>query len=77
MRALWQAAVTAQLDGVVGLKSEAQQAIAAADTARTDAELRVELLRQEMTELRSVLTTRDVPSDLYKASNLCSEKSVS
>jgi hypothetical protein len=45
MRALWQAAVAVQLDDVVCLKADAQQAIAAADAARTDAELRVELLR--------------------------------
>jgi predicted nuclease with TOPRIM domain len=59
MRALWQAAVAAQLDDVVRLKAGAQQAIVSADTARTDAELRVELLRQEVTELRAALTARD------------------
>ncbi|MFP4896138.1 DNA-binding protein [Paraburkholderia sp. EG304] len=59
MGALWQAAVTVQLDDVVRLKAEAQQAIAAADVARTDAELRVELLRQEVSELRSTLAGRD------------------
>ncbi len=59
MRALWQAAVTVQLDDVVRLKAGAQDAIAAADAARTDAELRVELLRQEVTELRTALTGRD------------------
>lgn len=59
MRALWQAAVAVQLDDVVRLKTDAQQAIAAADAARSDAELRVELLRQELTDLRAVLTARD------------------
>jgi predicted nuclease with TOPRIM domain len=59
MRALWQAAVAVQLDDVVRLRAEAQQAIAAADTARTDAELRVELLRQEVSELRTSVSTRD------------------
>ncbi|MGY4730847.1 DNA-binding protein [Burkholderia pyrrocinia] len=48
-----------QLDDVVRLKREAQETVAAADTARTDAEMRVELLRQEITELRAVLTARD------------------
>jgi hypothetical protein len=38
MRALWQAAVAVQLNDVVRLKTDAQQAIAAADSARTDAE---------------------------------------
>ncbi|AVR14819.1 DNA-binding protein [Burkholderia sp. SIMBA_043] len=59
MHALWQAAVAVQLDDVVRLKREAQEAIDAADAARTDAEMRVELLRQEITELRSALTARD------------------
>jgi len=59
MRALWQAAVTVQLDDVMRLKHEAQDAIAAAEAAHTDAELRVELLRQELTELRTALTGRD------------------
>lgn len=59
MRALWQAAVAVQLDEVVHLKREAQDAIAAAEAARTDAELRVELLRQEVTELRTMVAARD------------------
>ncbi|WP_260463884.1 hypothetical protein [Burkholderia sp. Bp8963] len=45
MRALWQATVAVQLDDVVHVKTQTQRAIAAADSARTDAELRVELLR--------------------------------
>ncbi|TCK84019.1 DNA-binding protein [Paraburkholderia sp. BL9I2N2] len=69
MRALWQAAVTVQLDDVVRLKAEAQQAIAVADAARTDAELRVELLRQEVTELRSALTARDAELADLRAQN--------
>jgi uncharacterized protein YhaN len=59
MRALWQAAVTVQLDDIVRLKAEAQQAVAVADAARTDAELRVELLREELAGLRAALTARD------------------
>ncbi len=59
MHALWRAAVAVQLDDVVRLKREAQEAIDAAEAARTDAEMRVELLRQEVTELRSALTARD------------------
>ncbi|MGF6408683.1 DNA-binding protein [Paraburkholderia sp. MM5482-R1] len=59
MRALWQAAVAVQIDDVVRLKADAQQAVEAADAARTDAELRVELLRQEVAELRAAVAARD------------------
>lgn len=69
MRALWQAAVAVQLDDVVRLKAEAQQAIAAADAARTDAELRVELLRQELSELRASVSARDTELSDLRAQN--------
>lgn len=59
MRALWQAAVAVQLDDVVRLKREAQQAVEAARAARAEAELRLELLRQELTEVRDRLALRD------------------
>lgn len=59
MRSLWQAAVTVQLDDVVRLKAEAQDAIATADAARSDAQLRVELLREELTGLRIIVADRD------------------
>ncbi|MDK3022644.1 DNA-binding protein [Cupriavidus taiwanensis] len=59
MRALWQAAVAVQLDDVVRLKREAQATADAAQAARADAELRVELLRQELTETRQALAARD------------------
>ncbi|NUA26635.1 DNA-binding protein [Cupriavidus basilensis] len=59
MRALWQAAVAVQLDDVVRLKREAQSAVEAAQAARAEAELRVELLRQELTEVRDRLALRD------------------
>ncbi len=59
MRALWQAAVAVQLDEVVRLKRGAQSAVEAAQAARAEAELRVELLRQELTETRQALATRD------------------
>ncbi|OJA64569.1 transcriptional regulator [Burkholderia ubonensis] len=75
MNALWQAAVAVQLDDVVRLKREAQEAIAAADAARTDAEMRVELLRQELTELRSALTARDAElADLRAQQSLLQER---
>ncbi|SDR51277.1 replication region DNA-binding N-term [Paraburkholderia fungorum] len=59
MRVLWQAAVTVQLDEVVALRSEAAQAKDAADTARRDADLRVELLRVELVALREQISQRD------------------
>ncbi|CAE6872238.1 hypothetical protein R75465_08359 [Paraburkholderia aspalathi] len=69
MRALWQAAVAVQLDDVVRLKADAQQTIAAADAARTDAELRVELLRQELSELRASVSARDTELSDLRAQN--------
>jgi Plasmid replication region DNA-binding N-term len=59
MRALWQAAVTVQLTEVVALKDEATQAKEAAETARHDADLRVELLRVELAALRDQILQRD------------------
>ncbi|KUZ71676.1 DNA-binding protein [Burkholderia ubonensis] len=59
MRALWQAAVAVQIDDVVRLKQAATANVTAAEAARTDAELRVELLRQEVQALRATLTSRD------------------
>ncbi|RQY93807.1 transcriptional regulator [Burkholderia stagnalis] len=59
MRTLWQTAVAVQLDDVVRLNQAADASVAAAEAARTDAELRVELLRQEVHELRVTLTARD------------------
>ncbi|MDN7675647.1 DNA-binding protein [Burkholderia oklahomensis] len=63
MRALWQAAVAVQLDDVARLKQAADEAadasVVAAEAARTDAELRVELLRQEIQTLRATVIARD------------------
>src|SRR5471032_2816113 len=59
MRTLWHAAVTVQLDGVVKLKADAAQTTEAAEAARRDADLRVELLRVELAELREQLSARD------------------
>jgi predicted nuclease with TOPRIM domain len=59
MRTLWQAAVTVQLNEVVKLKADATQATEAAEAARRDADLRVELLRVELAELREQLSARD------------------
>ncbi|WP_042261746.1 DNA-binding protein [Paraburkholderia heleia] len=58
MRALWEAAVATQLDGIVRLRQEAEQVKAAADVVRHEAELRTELLRTELADLRAQLATR-------------------
>jgi chromosome segregation ATPase len=59
MQALWQAAVAVQLDEVVRLKNEARQVAERAEAARHDAELRVELLRVELADLREKISERD------------------
>ncbi|MCA8003345.1 DNA-binding protein [Burkholderia metallica] len=78
MRALWQAAVAAQLDDVIRLKQAADTSVATADAARTDAELRVELLRQEVRALRATLTARDAElADLRAQYGLLRDRSAS
>lgn len=62
MRTLWHAAVAVQLDDVARLREEATQAAQASDAARRDADLRTEMLRIELADLRAQLGTRD--SDL-------------
>ncbi|MFM0469644.1 DNA-binding protein [Paraburkholderia strydomiana] len=59
MRALWAAAVGVQLDDVVRLRQHAQQVTADAETARHDADVRSEMLRIELGELRERLAARD------------------
>jgi len=69
MRALWAAAVGVQLDDVVRLKAEAHDEKEAAQAARHDATLRVELLRVELAELRAQLSARD--TELVTARTEC------
>jgi predicted nuclease with TOPRIM domain len=59
IRALWAAAVSVQLEDVVRLRQHARQVAADADTARHDADVRCEMLRVELGELRERLTARD------------------
>ncbi|WP_158218413.1 DNA-binding protein [Roseateles puraquae] len=59
MQQLWRAAVSSQVDDLVRMRGEAQ---AIADGARqqlTEAELRVEVLKQELAELRAAVADRD------------------
>ncbi|TDY23497.1 plasmid replication DNA-binding protein KfrA [Paraburkholderia sp. BL6665CI2N2] len=69
MRALWAAAVSVQLDDVVRLRLHAQQATADAQTARHDADVRSEMLRIELGELRERLTARDAELTELRASS--------
>jgi hypothetical protein len=59
MRTLWHAAVAVQLDDVARLREEATQAAQASDAARRDADLRTEMLRVELADLRAQLGARD------------------
>lgn len=59
MRGLWETVVAAQLDDVLRVRASAEQAIAAANSARSDAEHRVKRLRQDVSELCSAVTDRN------------------
>lgn len=56
---LWQAAVGVQLDEVVHLKTEAQAVADGTREALAEAQLRTEVLKQELTELRAAVGERD------------------
>ena len=68
MRALWQAAVAVQLDDVVRLQAEAQQAIAESDVARTDAETHFDPAETDMNYCGATLVAheRKVAAQLKK-----------
>lgn len=59
MAQLWQAAVGVQLDAVVRLKTEAQSVADGAREALAEAQLRAEVLKQELAELRAAVSDRD------------------
>jgi chromosome segregation ATPase len=59
MRALWHAAVAVQLDDVMRLRADAAQQVEASAAARHEADLRTEMLRVELAELRAQLGVRD------------------
>lgn len=59
MRQLWHAAVSVQLDDIVKLKAEAQQSVEAAQSALAESHLRIDVLKQELAELRGLLAARD------------------
>jgi DNA repair exonuclease SbcCD ATPase subunit len=75
MQALWQAAVAVQLDDVVKLRQDAARQIEAADTARQEAELRTEMLRTELTELRTQASAREAAlADLRADSRVLADR---
>ncbi|MBB3261879.1 putative nuclease with TOPRIM domain [Paraburkholderia bannensis] len=59
MRALWEAAVATQLADVMQLRQQAEDVKATAEAARHEAELRTELFRAELADLRAQLSARD------------------
>jgi hypothetical protein len=59
MTQLWQAAIGVQLDEVLALKSQAQGVADLALTALNEAQLRGEVLMQELVELRAGIAERD------------------
>lgn len=59
MTQLWQAAVGVQLDEVLALKTQAQGVADAARSTLTEAQLRCEVLMQELVELRAGISERD------------------
>lgn len=59
MTALWQAAVTVQIEAVAQRSREVEQRLAEDKQAREDAQMRVEWLSEEVGTLRQTLNTRD------------------
>lgn len=59
MRQLWHAAVSVQLDDVVRLKQEATRTAEASQAALEDMTIRVDILKQELSEIRALLANRD------------------
>jgi hypothetical protein len=76
MRSLWEAAVATQLDGVVRLRREAEAAALASEDAQQNAQLRVELLREELFEVRGQLTARDTAIAVAHAETTVAAKHV-
>lgn len=59
MQQLWRAAVGVQIDAVGRLRNEAQQLADGTREHLSEAQLRVEVLKQELSELRTALADRD------------------
>ncbi|MEX3964516.1 transcriptional regulator [Paraburkholderia sp. EG286B] len=74
MRALWEAAVATQLDDIVQLRRQAEAVKAAADASRHEAELRTELLRVELADVRSQLSICNAELAVARASATAATK---
>ncbi|MBB5503207.1 DNA-binding protein [Paraburkholderia sp. MM5384-R2] len=74
MRALWEAAVATQLDGIVRLRRETEARVDASTEAQRNAGLKVELLRVELTDVRSQLRARDAELAVARAGFEATEK---
>ncbi|MGF6851665.1 DNA-binding protein [Paraburkholderia sp. CI3] len=74
MRALWEAAVATQLDGIVQLRCETEARVEASTEAQRNAGLKVELLRVELTDVRSQLSARDAELAVGRAGFEAAEK---
>jgi DNA repair exonuclease SbcCD ATPase subunit len=59
MQQVWRAAVGAQLDAISQLRSQAQAVADGAQEALKEAQLRAEVLKQELAELRAAVADRD------------------
>jgi hypothetical protein len=68
MRALWEAAVATQLDGIVRLRRETEAMVETATEAQRNAALKVELLRIELADVRTQLSSRDAELAVARAS---------
>jgi len=67
MRALWEAAVATQLDGIVRLRRETEATVEASTEAQRNAGLKVELLRVELADVRAQLSARDAEVAVARA----------
>ncbi|WP_233808662.1 DNA-binding protein [Paraburkholderia sp. HP33-1] len=67
MRALWEAAVATQLDGIVRLRHETEARVEASVEAQRNAGLKVELLRVELADVRAQLSARDAALAVARA----------
>ncbi|MBB5503164.1 vacuolar-type H+-ATPase subunit I/STV1 [Paraburkholderia sp. MM5384-R2] len=74
MRALWEAAVATQLDGIVQLRRETEDRMDVSTEAQRNAGLKVELLRVELTDVRSQLSARDAELAVARAGVEATEK---
>ncbi|MDH6151365.1 MULTISPECIES: DNA-binding protein [Paraburkholderia] len=74
MRALWEAAVATQLEGIVRLRRETEARVEASTEAQRNAGLKVELLRVELTDVHAQLSAREAELAVARAGFEAAEK---